>query len=872
MKYLRVTLLLLTVVFVLSAVPTFLLADSLKQTDPAPLPLDEQVMDSSIPPLSDGAPYPFPLITYETLTPTDSPGPDAPAVPVINVWYGTTQNFGQLGTPQPWANILGNVTGATTLSYSLNGGPDRQLTIGNGSTDPNINPQRLAAVGDFNIELPVAELNSGANTVLIKANNGEATQVVTVNYTAGTVWPLPYTADWNASIDIQNVAQVVDGRWVIDDNDTPLDPSDDELQLFRIPDDPNNPDDKEIVFAGYDRLVTLGSLSWTDYEVEVPVTVHAVNPSINGSGVGIIARWTGHFDNDGNGNPDDQNPRMGWRQLGALGWYTWDKKGTAGFEMIGRGGPVITSRSDQAIELDVPYIFKLSVQSSSFAGNTATYRFKYWPAAEDEPPQWFMTGTGNLGEPTSGSVVLVAHQADVSFGDTTVRPIANKTFTIEVEQPANGAITVVPQEADGLYDYGQTVEIRVQGTGSNVLKNWLYSFSGNENPLIFDITENIKVGAVMEAGTKPKLTVTPAGQGTVSVSPTRVNDIYFYGEEVTLTPKPNPGSIFAGWGGDHSGADNPAVIVMDKAKNITANFISANPDSPVSDDFNTCVLDEDLWDFIDPVGDGDFVLNGTQLRLVVPAGPSHNIWSDGNRSVRVMQPTQNVNFEIITKFDSVVNQRYQMQGVLVEQDNRNYLRFETHYDGTHIKLYVARFKNGNPTAIINNVLLPATPPYMRITRVGPLWGVSYSYDGAEWIAAGSFNFELAVTRSGVFGGNHATAASPAHTAIVDYFFNSASPIVPGDGPTAAFKVTVTKEGQGSVTLNPPKATYACGEQVTLTAVPASGWFFGSWSGDLAGTSPSQQLTITGNHAVTATFTQEPINEDRELFLPIIVRQ
>ena len=33
-----------------------------------------------------------------------------PSPPVISVWYGDTQEFGKLGQPQRWINILGNAS------------------------------------------------------------------------------------------------------------------------------------------------------------------------------------------------------------------------------------------------------------------------------------------------------------------------------------------------------------------------------------------------------------------------------------------------------------------------------------------------------------------------------------------------------------------------------------------------------------------------------------------------------------------------------------------------------------------------------------------------------------------------------------------
>ena len=196
----------LATVLLLSMYPAFLYADTAAQADPGatpPLPSDPAFLETEVPPLTEGAPYPYPVITFEL--PADT-APTSPDAPVIDVWYGTTQNFGQRGNPQTWVNILGNVTGTTSLKYSLNGGADKTLSIG-----PN--QERLYGAGDFNIELPYAGLNDGANTVVIKANDGvtQVTKTVTVNYDAGNTWPLPYTANWSAVGGVQGQAQVVDG-------------------------------------------------------------------------------------------------------------------------------------------------------------------------------------------------------------------------------------------------------------------------------------------------------------------------------------------------------------------------------------------------------------------------------------------------------------------------------------------------------------------------------------------------------------------------------------------------------------------------------------------------------------------------------------
>ncbi|MCL4857777.1 MAG: carboxypeptidase regulatory-like domain-containing protein [Caldilineaceae bacterium] len=68
-------------------------------------------------------------------------------------------------------------------------------------------------------------------------------------------------------------------------------------------------------------------------------------------------------------------------------------------------------------------------------------------------------------------------------------------------------------------------------------------------------------------------------------------------------------------------------------------------------------------------------------------------------------------------------------------------------------------------------------------------------------------------------------------------------------------LTVNPVGSGSVARNPDQPTYPFGATVTLTAVPANGWQFAGWSGDLSGATNPVSLTIDGDKAITATFVQ-----------------
>ena len=85
------------------------------------------------------------------------------------------------------------------------------------------------------------------------------------------------------------------------------------------------------------------------------------------------------------------------------------------------------------------------------------------------------------------------------------------------------------------------------------------------------------------------------------------------------------------------------------------------------------------------------------------------------------------------------------------------------------------------------------------------------------------------------------------------FTNIQSPhtITANFGPL--YYTLLTSAANGSVELSPTGGSYNSGTVVTLTAIPASGYTFSSWSGDLSGNGNPQTIAITGNKTVTATF-------------------
>lgn len=77
--------------------------------------------------------------------------------------------------------------------------------------------------------------------------------------------------------------------------------------------------------------------------------------------------------------------------------------------------------------------------------------------------------------------------------------------------------------------------------------------------------------------------VNPAGQGSITLAPDKI--LYDDGESVLATAAPADGWRFLNWSGDISGAaatDNPITLVMNRSRNITANFALVDNQTPVN--------------------------------------------------------------------------------------------------------------------------------------------------------------------------------------------------------------------------------------------------------------------------------------------------
>ncbi|MCF6158468.1 MAG: hypothetical protein E3K32_07820 [wastewater metagenome] len=326
--------------------------------------------------------------------------------PGIDVWYGDYQRFGHLGMPQRWVNILGRVSDpeldeVISLTYSLNGKPEIPL-----STGPD--GKRLNSMGDFNIDVAYEDLMCGQNQVTITATDtfgNTAKKVVDVRYNCGNIWPDMYSIDWGSVSRIEDVAQVVDGLWTVEDG---------RIRTAEI---------------GYDRMIAIGDILWEEYEITAPVIIHQLGTATHRGSVGFVMRWKGHYDWDGS------QPLWGWYPFGAFGGYDWFH-GTYKVRIFGNTQSIAEDTNSWRVKQGVEYFFKMRVETVDGRG---MYFLKIWEKSGPEPLEWDLKGQGVEGELHEGSLLLLAHYADVSFGNITINP---GPFNGNISQPTINDIHV----------------------------------------------------------------------------------------------------------------------------------------------------------------------------------------------------------------------------------------------------------------------------------------------------------------------------------------------------------------------------------------------------------------------------------------------
>jgi hypothetical protein len=144
-----------------------------------------------------------------------------------------------------------------------------------------------------------------------------------------------------------------------------------------------------------------------------------LNPRDNG--VGLVAGWRGAT-TDSYGTPSLVQPRIG-HPFPGLGWYSKEVGRLQRLNLYRNLAPTYETRLAEhptfVLSLDIAYRFKFRVRPID--ATTAEYAIKVWEVGTSEPAQFQLVATSAR---RSGSLLLGAHRADVTFGNLSVTSLS----------------------------------------------------------------------------------------------------------------------------------------------------------------------------------------------------------------------------------------------------------------------------------------------------------------------------------------------------------------------------------------------------------------------------------------------------------------
>jgi uncharacterized repeat protein (TIGR02543 family) len=524
-----------------------------------------------------------------------------------------------------------------------------------------------------------------------------------------------------------------------------------------------------------------------------------------------------------------------------LGSMTADANDTSGAFAINNGGHVVGTWSVRG-EPNVPHAFLrwsngVVTQLGTFGGNTAAA----WdindsnqvvgrastPDGAGHAFLWqngVMSNLGALPGYDSASTALAINSSGQVVGSSSDPNDLTHAFLY-----ANGVMTDLGTLPGRISAVATDINNRGLVVGSSSDPNGVATAFLWKNGVMYDLNSAINpssgwvlksvqsinnIGQIAGSGTQsgvPKgflmrvyfleVTVNDPNRGSVGVNP---NQVFFDpNTSATLTANANPGAAFDHWSGDASGSTNPTTIVMNGCKTVTANFtelrytltLTANPSGGGT-----------INAVPPPGGDGKYAY-GTVVTLTANAatGYGFNNWSgDASGSSNPVQVTMNGNKSVTANF-------------------------------TELRYTLTLSANPPGGGSIDAVPPPEGDgkyPYGTVVTLTAHAATGYVFGSWSGDASGSSN-PVQVTMT-------ANRSVTANFTQLRY----------------TLTLAVNPIGTGSINANPlpgGDGKYAYGTAVTLTANPATGYLFSSWSGDASGPNNPTQVTMDGNKNVTADF-------------------
>ena len=403
----------------------------------------------------------------------------------------------------------------------------------------------------------------------------------------------------------------------------------------------------------------------------------------------------------------------------------------------------------------------------------------------------------------------------------------------------------------GLFNAEASISLTAIPDLGYTFSHWGGDLSGTANPQNIIMSADKAVTATFTAIPTHTLNTMVVGSGTIGLSPT--GGVYNEDSVVSITATPSAGYVFSGWSGDATGNTNPLNVTMSANKTITATFVA---DTGLIGYWS---MDESSGSNIaDSSGNGlNASLNQSDASTHVTGKLSHALYFDGSRdavitsanSLRPESFTLAAYINIPTKINDWqwIGGHGDNFGLVVRANGTIHVYY---YNGSRwpgITIDVPDLRDGQWHHIAGS--FNASTGKLSAFVDGVLVG-SESGDGPIVYDAGN-DFHI-----GSMNGSRNFNGDLDEVKLYNRALNEAevAALQAPDIPEVQYTLT-TSALHGSIT--PPGGLFNAEASISLTAIPDLGYTFSHWGGDLSGTANPQNIIMSADKAVTATFTAIP---------------
>jgi hypothetical protein len=455
---------------------------------------------------------------------------------------------------------------------------------------------------------------------------------------------------------------------------------------------------------------------------------------------------------------------------------------------------------------------------------------------------------------------------------------------------AGGSVSVSPApETNSKYTKNTIVTLTASPASGYDWKSWSETDSNTSNPTTVTMNGDKRVKANFE----PRFSLIINNQlvigsfvsfteGSVSINPAPAGDgKYTSGTEVTLTARSDSGYDWKGWSGTGNDMSNPTTITMSGSnKNVNVTF-EPRFSLMVSDQLviGPIVSFTEGSVLVSPApGDDDKYASGTKVTLTATPTPGYG-WKNWTGTGK-----DTSNPAIITvSSDKHVAVTFELR-FLLTINNQAIVGSSKDFSGGSVSVNPAPGTDGRYTRDTITVLTASPASGYRFDRWSgdvsdKVTSVSITMNANKSIAAYFIKFYNLTTATNPTGGGSVSPGSGTYdegnsvilaaTPASGYRFDRWS----GDISDRVTPVTVTINTDKSVTANfikvytlttsvspagggsvsPGSGTYDEGTSVILNAIPATGYAFDYWSGDISDNITPADIVMDSSKSVTAVF-------------------